>query len=349
MTNAILTLDLGWGDSGKGATVDFFCSQMKTSYVVRYSGGHQCGHNVFTPNGRSHCFSQFGSGSFCNVPTVVDRDVLIDPVAMKKEADHLISLGVTPTLLVHKDCSVTSIFHKIANRKTRNTGTCGKGIGMTRYTDLKGVRLHATDSFSETVEKLRAIRAILEDYTQSSIDYSIYNEAKTLHDHYNMRMFSTFDDYSFLKNAKGFLVFEASQGLMLNEYGFRPEESTWGNVSMRNAIELLNHLDIPFTTYGIIRSYISRHGGELPYEEIKMKDECNPYNQYQGEMKFYEWPEELLLDLTTKTDLLVVNHLDETSHTILSFMDRHPEIRQRIAITGMGKNRSDRQWNKIIV
>lgn len=344
--SAIITLDLGWGDSGKGSIVDFLCSVKPISYVVRYSGGHQCGHNVVTPNGKSHCFSQFGSGSFFNVPTVLDRDVLIDPIALMKEYSHLTNLGLSPSIKIHERCSITSAIHKIANRATRNSGTtCGKGIATTRITDLKGVKLNITDSFVVIVEKLREIRAIMEDYTQSVIDVSIYAEAKSLYEAKEslwwIREFEIFETYNFLRHAQDDIIFEASQGLMLNEYGFRPEESTWGNVSERNATELLDFLGIDYSILGIIRSYISRHGGELPYEKRDGHDRHNPYNHFQGEMNFYEWPKDLLMALVERVDSLAINCLDE--YNILA---KYPKLNDKLAISGFGETRNDKILRK---
>jgi adenylosuccinate synthase len=39
MKRAILTVDLGFGDAGKGGSVDFLCKHFESDLVVRYSGG----------------------------------------------------------------------------------------------------------------------------------------------------------------------------------------------------------------------------------------------------------------------------------------------------------------------
>src|ERR1700731_673121 len=63
MRRAIVTVGMGFGDEGKGATVDFLCRPHGADLVVRYSGGSQAGHNVQLPDGRRHTFSQFGAGT----------------------------------------------------------------------------------------------------------------------------------------------------------------------------------------------------------------------------------------------------------------------------------------------
>src|SRR5258705_11239886 len=110
---AIITVGLGFGDEGKGATVDLLVRQFDADLVVRYCGGSQAGHNVELPDGRRHTFSQFGAGSLADGPrrprTYLGPAVVIDPPAILREAGHLAELGVThPTELLtgHPHCLV---------------------------------------------------------------------------------------------------------------------------------------------------------------------------------------------------------------------------------------------------
>src|SRR5437588_11513640 len=99
MKRAIITVGLGFGDEGKGATVDFLTRQYDADLVVRYSGGSQAGHNVQLPDGRRHTFAQFGAGTLAGRPgsrprTYLGPGVIIDPPALLREAGHLADLGV---------------------------------------------------------------------------------------------------------------------------------------------------------------------------------------------------------------------------------------------------------------
>ena len=76
--NDIIVVDLGFGDAGKGATVDYLCSpdaDLNVSAVVRFNGGAQAAHNVVV-DGRHHTFSQFGSGTFSGVSTILSRSII---------------------------------------------------------------------------------------------------------------------------------------------------------------------------------------------------------------------------------------------------------------------------------
>src|SRR6059058_5940908 len=123
MRRAIITVGLGFGDEGKGATVDFLFRHHDADLVVRYSGGSQAGHNVQLPDGRRHTFAQFGAGTLAaglaRPRTYLGPQVVIDPPALLREAQHLAELGVkTPTdlLTIHPRCLVTTLWHKTLNR-----------------------------------------------------------------------------------------------------------------------------------------------------------------------------------------------------------------------------------------
>ncbi|MGH3242709.1 MAG: adenylosuccinate synthetase, partial [Spirillospora sp.] len=95
----VIVVDLGYGDAGKGTVVDHLCSANPVAAVVRFNGGAQAAHNVVLDNGRHHTFAQFGSGTFTpGVRTHLSRFMLVDPLALAAEADHLRALGVTDAL-----------------------------------------------------------------------------------------------------------------------------------------------------------------------------------------------------------------------------------------------------------
>src|SRR5213593_4162792 len=121
MRRAIVTVGLGFGDEGKGATVDFLCRRHGADLVVRYCGGSQAGHNVQLPDGRRHTFSQLGAGTLAEGPprTYLGPNVVIDPPALVREAEHLRELGVGDPLgllTVHPRCLVATAWHRALNR-----------------------------------------------------------------------------------------------------------------------------------------------------------------------------------------------------------------------------------------
>src|SRR5580704_14498455 len=88
---AILVQGMAWGDESKGCCVDKICRELPVDLIVRFCGGAQAGHNVVTPDGKHHCFSQFGAGMLANdkVRTHLSRFMLVEPLSMMREAESL--------------------------------------------------------------------------------------------------------------------------------------------------------------------------------------------------------------------------------------------------------------------
>ena len=168
---AIVTVGLGFGDEGKGATVDFLTRHYDARWIVRYSGGAQAGHNVQLPDGRRHTFSQFGAGTLAGAQTYLGPRVVVCPDTLGPEAQHLAELGVEnphQALTMHPDCLLSTTYHMSMNRMREidrggdRHGSCGLGIGEARSYWLK----HGLDSVTASdlenrpvlVYKLRLLR-----------------------------------------------------------------------------------------------------------------------------------------------------------------------------------------------
>lgn len=243
---------------------------------------------------------------------------------MYNEAQALSKFGIDPydLIRVNPNCTITTKYHKLINR-AMSGGSCGLGIGATRYTSLNGVSINLGDTFDTVVTKLFRIRELLEDWffqknngSVDKLDSTGYNRLSIYKVAEEIRQYSYLIRTSYFDFDNNYAIFEGAQGMALNEYtGFRPEESTWGNVSPRNALELCNINKIPYHILGITRTYITRHGGELPFEEFEHSDKFNPENPYQGKMKLYKMNKEYFDRFynQVKPDSLAVNCLDEIS------------------------------------
>jgi len=117
---AILQVDLGFGDAGKGTMTDWWARQPGAHTVVRFNGGAQAGHNGVTPGGRQHVFSQFGSGTFVpGMRTFMSHHTVLKPLAMLAEERHLRELGVTDAFartFLDEGALVATPFHAAVNR-----------------------------------------------------------------------------------------------------------------------------------------------------------------------------------------------------------------------------------------
>src|SRR4029079_14978137 len=120
MQHAFLTVDLGFGDAGKGSIVDFLTHAHAAHTVVRYNGGAQAAHRVVTagPSPREHVFAQFGSGTVAGAATHLSRFMLLGPLGMVAEEQHLQALGVTDAFertTIDERALVITPFQRAAN------------------------------------------------------------------------------------------------------------------------------------------------------------------------------------------------------------------------------------------
>lgn len=301
MTNYAV-VGLGFGDESKGATVDHLCRTRDVGLVVRFNGGGQAGHNVVT-DGRHHTFSQWGSGTLAGVPTFLSRFMVVDPLALVPEAEHLESIGVEDPwsmLTIDPRSLVVTPWHRAAQRfeeKLRGDkrhGTCGMGIGKAVEESIKrpSAALRWGDIVasggSEAERALAAFEAGVE-YVSPLAKYC----RRRFGDHPLASMEHSDGEYpwarqpdevakEFARIAKlprtlgwrlavdgGPVVFEGAQGVLLDEdYGFHPH-TTWSTTTFANADSLAAEagLDKPYRL-GVTRAYSYRHGpGPFPTEE----------------------------------------------------------------------------------
>ncbi len=344
MRRAIITVGLGFGDEGKGATVDFLARQFAADLVVRYCGGSQAGHNVELPDGRRHTFSQFGAATLApSAPrTFLGPNVIIDPPALRREAAHLGELGVArpaERLVVHPRCLVTTYWHRTLNRMRElargadRHGSCGQGMGETRHYWLKhgqdavlAADLRHPDVLRDKLELLRQ-RALL--LLQEVLPHVPAGDLR------EQELWDTSTEVVAGELAEAFpedvtlsavvpecrtAIFEGAQGVLLDEYrGFHPY-TTWSTVTAHHAWELVGQMDVDAVALlGITRAYTTRHGeGPLPTFSAeltaRLDDPGNPLNRWQGSLRC-GWLDLPLLRYAAAAagplDGLVVNHLDQ--------------------------------------
>lgn len=340
---AIVTFGMGFGDEGKGGTVDFLCRRHRTSLVVRYSGGCQAGHNVELPNGHRHTFSQWGAGTFAKANTHLAQPVIIDPLAMANESKALRQVCNLEalSLTVHPRCLVSTVLHKVVNRndaKNVEHGTCGMGIGVTRKYWLD----HGDDAiFAEDLRNRPRLCEKLSLFCErhSLHEFSVPAVANELLEYGVPSIYEMWPLYEdFWKNET--IIFEGAQGMLLDQrFGLQPH-TTWSDVTPRYAFDLAKAWGAEqITVLGVTRTYMTRHGnGPLPTFDFNLRfdDKGNPEHQFQGKMRFGHLDMDLLrysaANLGTPLDGLAVNCLD---HVAGDTLDRLRELAP-IKITANG-------------
>lgn len=334
-----IVCDLSWGDSGKGSLVDYLCTTRNYRLVVRYNGGAQAGHRVAREDGREHVFHQFGSGTFTpGVDTILSRFMLVDPLAIAREADELEAVGVQRPLSrlgVDTAALVTTPMHASANRLEETGrgperhGSCGRGIGKTREYAIKypDDALVVGDLFDE-------------DVTNDKLELLAWRLGMRGRPHGQRELaaaYKRFTDSVWLLSSAGLAhvlkvrpaVFEGAQGVLLDEsWGF-PPYYTWTDTTPANALTLLAEAAQPrdnVTVFGLTRSYATRHGaGPFPTESRDMTfsfpDTENYENMWQGRWRVGHLDavalQYALRACKDEVDELVVSCLDRTDSDIV--------------------------------
>src|SRR6266545_7401461 len=318
MQQAFLTVDLGFGDSGKGSIVDFLTRIHAAHTVVRYNGGAQAAHRVVTdgPNPREHVFAQFGSGTLAGAATHLSRFMLLDPLAMVAEAQHLQALGVPDAFdrtTIDERALVITPLQRAANRLKElargdgRHGSCGMGIGETmidylehgqrvlfagdlRSPDVLRTKLHFLHEIN--LAKIQALLPGLPDSDDAAREQSPLRDPDwpgwLVEEYIAFARYARIVPSAFLHSIlrrPGAVIFEGAQGVLLDEWrGFHPY-TTWSTTTFANAETLLAEAGATATRLGVIRCYMTRHGpGPFVTEDptLELPEQHNGRNRWQG-------------------------------------------------------------------
>lgn len=303
-----IVLGLGYGDEGKGLTTDYLCRQADWPLVIRFSGGHQAGHTVVTAEGQRHVFSSLGAGSLAGAATYWSRYCAFAPENFWKEYQALqkTTPGATSKIYVDALAQVTTpydVYHNRASEKINAHGSCGMGFGATmERNELTPYRLYVQDLFYPAVLEQKLV-AIGEYYRRKVHDPMLVMDLQEVVAGFKeavqqiLPLIEVVEEKVFLEKRiyqLGFdaLIFEGSQGILLDrDFGFFPNV-TRAHTTSRNAMELIQnyHLPLPEIFY-ITRAYQTRHGkGFLSNEGLKLSYTPNPretnvYNEWQGQQR----------------------------------------------------------------
>ncbi|MFW6639741.1 adenylosuccinate synthetase [Nocardiopsis algeriensis] len=354
----VVVTDLGFGDAGKGVTVDLLCARRRYGAVVRANGGAQAAHNVVTPDGRHHTFAQFGAGTLAPggpVPTHLSRFAVVDPFALAAEAVHLASLGIAdPFSLVTVDrrALIATPWHQAANRARERArgrgrhGSCGMGVGeavaysLARPEDAPTVGDCADPAvlrrkLRRLADHLDAVRRTLGDAgDEEDPDPQECLEAYLA---FARRVRLVDEEYLPRLLARDPVVFEGAQGVLLDEWhGFHPY-TTWSTTTTANPLALLAEAGRPGDArrIGVLRTYTTRHGAgpfvsEDPELAPLLTERHNGTHPWQGAFRVGHLDlvaHRYALEATGGVDALVVTHADAPARA-------HGRLRWCTAYTG---------------
>ncbi len=341
---ARIVVDLGFGDAGKGLTVDYLAQEaVDTNLVVRFSGGHQVGHTVVR-DGRRHTFSNFGAATMLGVPTYYLPETTLFPPAAVVEAGYL--NPVRPELLVHPLAMVTTPFDVAYNRATERVnghGSCGVGFGATVERHGLGIVFYAKDLVSPWMirQRLRSVDAYYRskaaasgvgsayEREASAVDAAAFVDACT--EYLEMVTFARVDE---LPVGRPNLILEGSQGIMLDQvHGVFPHV-TRAYTTSKTALDtirsqsLTDAVDTYIDIYYVTRCYQTRHGNgpmssSAPVILENADDEANVENEFQGAFRTAELDPELL-NYALASDAVYHEGVEVRKHLMITCLDQRP-------------------------
>lgn len=331
--NHLAVVGLGWGDESKGSTIDYLAYKAQEwldpyAFTVRFNGGHQAAHNVVLSDGREHTFSQYGSGTFRGLPTILSRFMVVEPIGFMRERQHLLDLGIGEypgMVIVDSSCLIATPWHMALNREAERSrdephGTCGLGFGETVAYDLDypgwGPRVRDLFDIPRLQQKLWAIHG---HCVASRVPVQHIDVEAVIRQYVNwafaVSILSSETIYQII--GEGPCIFEGAQGVLLDEWhGFHPH-TTWSTTTYENIDQLVDNPD-DVERLGVVRTYTTRHGaGPLPTESDVLtellREKHNEDSGAQGSFRcgdFDAVAHRYAVDVCGRVDSLVVSHMD---------------------------------------
>lgn len=317
--------------------------------VVRYNGGPQAAHHVVRSDGVWHSFSQFGSGTFVSgVTTFLSRHMLIDPLAIMREADVLEVKGVGDALqrlTVDPACVVVTPIHKIINRMLEVSrgegrhGSCGRGVGQAA--EEKRIWNHALRAkdlcdYMTIEEKLHFSWRKNLQIAERLVDLHQGNDrlVEMFHTLEEFDISLLIDEYLIISRvlnlagadhlarlvSRGDVIFEGAHGVLLDaKAGFHPHVTST-TTTFENAEELLSSARYTGSSrrIGVLRAYCTRHGaGPFVTEDETLSHVLpelhNEANEWSGAMRI-GWFDRVAVDyalqVTEGVQEIVLTNLD---------------------------------------
>jgi adenylosuccinate synthase len=340
MANTIL-VGAQWGDEGKGKIIDVLTSQ--ADIIVRSQGGNNAGHTI-VHGGATYILHLIPSGILRRGKVcVIGNGVVVDPIALVAEIEHLRKLGVKigKNLLVSNCAHLVLPYHRSLDEQRElrqgraKIGTTKRGIGPAYGDKAARTGLRISDLmqpilFAKKLQaKIRENNSILQALGAKPINY------REVHETYlaageKLRPFVTNTVvylHRALQGGKG-ILFEGAQGTFLDiDHGTYPyvtsSNTTAGGACTGTGVPP-HRMD---RVVGVMKAYTTRVGeGPLPTEDQDLAKMLHSlgreFGATTGRARRCGW-----FDAVATRYASMINGIDELAVTNLDGLDDVDPIR----------------------
>ena len=335
-----------WGDEGKGKVVDLLGEH--ADVVVRYQGGNNAGHTIENECGK-FALHLVPSG-ICSPDTMamIGNGVVIDPVVLREEIDHLEGRGVsTANLKISAGAHLIMPYHLLLDRVgetalgANKIGTTHRGIGpaysdKTARTGLRVQDLMDPEESRRVVARAiaRARAIVTKVYGQDAGDLEEQCERYLL---VAETLLPFVDDVPLLlwkaaKDGRSILC-EGAQGTMLDlDHGTYPFVTSSNPVAGYAGVGCGIGPTMIDQVLGICKAYATRVGeGPFPTELFDdtgrlLRDAGCEYGTTTGRERRCGW-----LDMVALRYAVRVNGFTGVAITKLDVLNTLPEIKVCVA------------------
>jgi adenylosuccinate synthase len=125
-----ITVDLQYGDCGKGKVTHHLCRSKDYTHVLRYNGGCNAGHTIYH-NGKKYVTHHIPAGVFFGVKSIIGSGCVVNKQQFFKELQELRDGGINPDGLVFiaKNAHVITESHMSEDGTDTQIGTTKRGNG----------------------------------------------------------------------------------------------------------------------------------------------------------------------------------------------------------------------------
>ena len=341
-----------WGDEGKGKIIDVLTE--RSDVVVRYQGGNNAGHTVEV--GDQKYVLHLGPSGILHPGklSVIGNGVVVDPVALLDEIEHLRQRGVTidGNLYVSETAHLVFPYHRLldeireAQKGKRKIGTTKRGIGpayadKVARTGLRLVDLLSPRRFTEKLRpKVRENNEIFKTFGLKPLSFAKIN-SEYLACGRKLKPFIT-DTVTLLSRAVQDgtnILFEGAQGTLLDiDFGTYPfvtsSNATAGGACVGTGIPP-HRVD---RVVGVMKAYTTRVGeGPFPTELLDdhgllLRETGREFGATTGRPRRCGW-----FDAVATRYSVMVTGIDDLAVTKLDVLDTLPKIKVCVAYKAGGK------------